>query len=342
MDYYKTLGVEKNATQDDIKKAYRVLAMKYHPDRNPGDKEAEQHFKDVQTAYDTLNDPVQRARYDSSSTIPNPHFGGVWSSVFTGHHQPQQVERGRNIQVNVEIELKDVVAGVSKNINIPRRERCVSCNCNGYTEFKPCPTCHGSGKTAIKQSPFNIWMGCNACAGTGRSGVINCTSCSGQGFITSGSIEISVTIPAGVDTGHQLRLSGYGEPSKKVEGKNGDLILVIIVKEHSLFRRQGVNISYEYPIGFSELCLGGTVEIPTLNGVAKLTIPPNTHDYSQFRLRGMGLPYFHGGKGDLIVVVKLNMPSSEAINSNKELLKNIAEFEKEYLAKERQKLNRRD
>jgi molecular chaperone DnaJ len=340
MDHYKTLGVDRNATQEDIKKAYRQLAMQYHPDRNPGDKEAEQKFKEVQSAYDVLSDTVQKARYDAGSgprQTGNPfyHHHHAWGSVFTNN--PAPVERGRNIQVNVDVELKDVVAGVSKNIVIPKRERCSICNCNGYTEYKPCPTCHGSGKTAIKQSPFNIWMGCTACGGTGRSGVINCNACSGHGFINSGQLEISVNIPAGVDTGHQLRLNGYGEPAKKPEGKPGDLILVIVVKEHPLFKRSGVNISYEYPIGYAELCLGGTIEIPTLGGVAVLTIPPNTHDYTQFRLRGMGLPYFHGGKGDLIVIAKLSMPSPEVINSNKELLNSIAQFEKEYLAKERQK-----
>lgn len=337
MDYYKILEVEKTATQDDIKSAYRKKAMQYHPDRNPGDKSAEQKFKEVQTAYDTLSDPVKKAKYDAPRPRPSSN-SFTWSSTFTNTKQTE-IERGRNIQINVEIELKDVISGIAKNIIVPRRERCTSCNCQGYTEFKSCPICHGSGKTAIKQSPYNFYVNCTACAGSGRSGTINCVACSGQGFLTSGNFEMSVTIPAGIDTGHQLRLNGYGEPAKKIEGKNGDLILVVLVKNHPLFKRQGVNISYEYPVGYSELCLGGTIEIPTLNGSAVLTIPPNTQDYTQFRLKGMGLPYFHGGKGDLIVITKLTMPSSETVNSNKELLKSIGQFENEYLAKERQKFN---
>lgn len=338
MDCYKILGIDKTATPEEIKKTYRKLAMKYHPDRNPGDKDAERMFKEVQTAYDTISDPAKKSIHDSTSS-PRPSganpFGGIWDSAFTTHNTP--VERGRNIQINVEIELKDALSGVSRIVTVPQRAKCLKCNGQGYAEYKPCATCHGSGKTAIKQSPFNIWMGCGVCAGSGRSGTISCDDCKGQGFLTTGSIEITVNIPLGVDTGHQLRLTGYGEPSRKPEGKNGDLNLIIIVKEHKLFKRHGVNLTYEYPVGYSELCLGGSIEIPTLTGLAVVTIPPNTQDYTQFRLKGMGLPYFHGGKGDLIVIVKLNMPSQETINSDKEFFQRISQFEKDYLIKEREK-----
>lgn len=332
MDYYKVLGIERNATQEEIKSAYRKLAMKYHPDRNPGDKEAETKFKQVQEAYETLDDLTRKTRYDSTSSAKPAGVGGIWDSVFT---TGTVVERGRSIQVNIEIELKDVLLGVTRNIIIPKRERCNKCNAQGYTEYKPCTTCHGSGKTAIKQSPFNIWMSCGNCRGSGRSGTINCDGCRGQGFVNAGTVEIVVTIPAGVDTGHQLRLNGYGEPAKRPDGKNGDLNIVIIIKNHKLFKRYGVNITYEYPVGYAELCLGCTIEIPTLTGSAIVTIPPNTQDYTQFRLKGMGLPYFHGGKGDLIIIVKLIMPSPEVINYNNELLQNMFKFENDYLAKER-------
>lgn len=345
MDYYDILGVEKNADEEAIKSAYRKKAMELHPDRNPGDKEAERLFKEVQTAYDTLSDPIQKSKYDGRRTTsagPNPFsgshpFSGIWDSVFTKNTTQQPVDRGRNIQVNVEVELKDVLSGITKNIAIPKRKRCDKCTGNGYTEHKACKSCHGSGKTAIKQSPFNIWLSCSDCQGTGRSGTINCADCKGQGFLTTGNIEISVTIPPGVDTGYQLRLADYGEPSKKLEGKNGDLHIIIIVKEHKLFKRHGVNLTYEFPVGYAELCLGGSVEVPTLNGLAAITIPPNTLDYTQFRLKGMGLPYFHGGKGDLIIVAKLVMPAYNMINSNKELFQNISQFEKDFLIKERDK-----
>ena len=342
MDYYKILGVERNATQEEIKAAYRKLAMKFHPDRNPGDKDAERQFKEVQTAYDTLHNPIEKARYDGTTrtTTHGPGyrpFGGIWDSVFTSGTAHQPIERGRNIQVNVDIDLQDVLSGVTKNITIPKRDKCDKCDGQGYAEYKACQACHGSGKTAIKQSPFNIWMGCGSCRGTGRAGTVSCAGCSGHGFLTTGSIELSIKIPAGVDTGHQLRLQGYGEPSKKKEGAPGDLNVIVIVKEHKLFKRHGVNITYEYPVGYSELCLGGTIEIPTLSGIAVITIPPNTADYTQFRLKGMGLPYVHGGKGDLIVIAKLTMPSQETVNSNKELFQNISNFEVDYLKKERER-----
>lgn len=343
MDYYKALEVEKTATQEEIKSAYRKMAMKYHPDRNPGDKEAELKFKEIQTAYDVLGDPVQKARHDGSASHHGSArtyhgakpFEGIWDSVFTTNSAP--VERGRNMQINVEIELQDVFAGIKRNVIIPKRAKCIKCNAQGYAEYKPCAACHGSGKTAIKQSPFNIWMGCGACRGSGRAGTINCDDCKGQGFINNGTIELSVNIPPGVDTGYQLRLADYGEPSRKPDGKNGDLNIIIIVKEHKLFKRHGVNLTYEYPVGYAELCLGGSIEIPTLTGVAIVAIPPNTQDYTQFRLKGMGLPYFHGGKGDLIVITKLVMPSQDTVNSNKELLDSVSRFEKDYLVKERER-----
>lgn len=344
MDFYQILGVARTATESEIQKAYRKLAMQYHPDRNPGDKEAEEKFKQVQEAYDTLHDPVKRGRYNGgyhkstthNTTRTSGPFSNIWDSVFTNANV--QVDRGRNIQINLEIELKDVVSGVSKNITVPKRERCVKCSGQGYSEYKSCGKCHGSGKTAIKQSPFNIWMKCGDCNGTGRSGTISCIDCKGHGFNTVANVDISVNIPPGIDTGHQLRLADYGEPSRKTDGKNGDLNIIIIVKEHKLFKRNGVNLTYEYPIGYAELCLGASIEVPTISGAAIVTIPPNTQDYTQFRLKGMGLPYFHGGKGDLIIVVKLVMPTQDTVNSNKELFEKILQFEKDYIKKERDKL----
>lgn len=341
MDYYQILEIEKTASQEDIKTAYRKKAMQFHPDRNPGDKEAERQFKEMQEAYDTLSDLPKKARYDGARTTTNSPgyrpFGGIWDSVFTTGASPAQVERGRNIQVNLDINLEDVLTGITRNIIIPKRDKCGKCDGQSYTEYKACPACHGSGKTAIKQSPFNIWMGCGACRGSGRAGTISCDGCKGQGFITSGNIELSIKIPPGVETGHNLRLTGYGEPSKKADGKPGDLNVIIIIKDHKLFKRHGVNLTYEYPVGYSELCLGGTIEIPTLGGHAVVTIPSNTADYTQFRLKGMGLPYFHGGKGDLVVIVKLIMPSVEIINSNKGLFQSISNFESDYLKKERER-----
>ncbi len=343
MDYYKVLGITKNATAEEIKSAYRKLAMTFHPDRNPGDSSAEAKFKEVQEAYDTLGDNDKKTRYDSgpfhtsSSSFhsgPKP-FENIWDSVF-GHAAPK--ERGRNIQVNLELTLGEVVTGVSKKVQIPRRQRCGKCEATGHTEYKPCSTCHGSGKTAMKQSPFNVYIKCNACRGSGRAGVVTCNDCKGQGFNTVGQFEMSINVPAGVETGHQLRIAGHGEPSKTLNGKNGDLHIILIVKEHKLFRRNGSNLSYELPISFTELCLGAAIEVPVISGNVKLTIPPNTQDTTQFRLKGLGVPYFHGGKGDLLITVRLVLPPKEMLEKDKEIFDNLAILEKDYIDKIRGKI----
>ncbi len=343
MDLYEILGVGRDASQDDIKAAYRKKAFESHPDRNPGDPEANKRFKDVQAAYDTLTDPIQKSKYDgatgrSSSARHGPRpFEGIWDNIFGGAPPPRQ-ERGRNLHLTLDIELIDVLNGVEKKAPIPRRERCNKCEAKGFTEFKPCEACHGSGKNSTKQSMFSVWSTCTVCVGSGRAGHIPCDECKGEGFVTAGTMEIGVKIPPGVDTGYQVRLQGYGEPSKYLDGKNGDLVTTIIVKPHKLFKRNGVNLSYELPIGFSELCLGSQVEVPTLVGTTLLSIPPRTQDYTNFRIKMLGLPYLHGGKGDLIITVKLALPSFEIIDSNKEILEKFRDFEKLYLAEERNKL----
>lgn len=346
MDYYKTLGLEKTASAEDIKSAYRKLAKEYHPDRNPGDPTAEAKFKEVQEAYDILSDAHKRAQFDAgtfrhTSARPNPGspppFSNIWDSVF-GHAPPAAKERGRNIQVSIELTLNEVMTGVTKKIQVPRRERCSKCEATGYTDHKPCATCHGSGKTVLKQSPFNISIGCGACRGTGRAGVINCDACKGEGFITTSTYEVPVNIPHGIETGHQLRVAGYGEPPRKPVGKAGDLHIIVCVKEHKLFKRHGSNLSYDLPVGMTELCFGGTIDIPVVNGNVSLTIPPNTANATQFRLKGLGLPTFHGIKGDLVVTVKLNTPSKEIVETNKETFDKLALLEKEYIKKVREKL----
>jgi molecular chaperone DnaJ len=341
MDLYKILGVERSATEDEIKTAYRKKAFDSHPDRNPGDPDADKKFKEIQEAYDTLSDPLKKAQYDRTPIYSGrPHarpFGGIWDNIF-GAAPPHVQERGKNIHLTLEIELIDVVNGLVKKSQIPQRARCNKCEANGFTEFKACPICHGSGKSAIKQPPFNIWMSCSACRGSGRAGHVVCDDCKGDGFITTGQLEVAVTIPPGVDTGHQVRIQGYGEPSKFIDGKSGDLNIIIIVKEHKLFKRHGVNLTYDFPVGFSDLCLGTQVEIPTLTGSTLLTIPPNTKDLTQFRMKMLGVPHISGGKGDLIVVAKLILPSSDKIGSNMEILEKFREFEKSYLNEERNRL----
>jgi molecular chaperone DnaJ len=183
-------------------------------------------------------------------------------------------------------------------------------------------------------------MGCRDCKGSGRAGTANCSECQGQGFTTNGTQDISINIPAGVDTGHTVRVGGYGEPSKTPNGKNGDLNVILIIKEHKIFKRYGSNLSYELPVGYGDLCVGSVVEVPTLTGAVLLTIPPNTQDLTQFRLKGMGLPYFHGGKGDLLVVAKLTLPNKDIVAANRDLFDKLALLEKDYLSKARERLKK--
>jgi molecular chaperone DnaJ len=342
MDFYKLLDVDKKATEEEIKKAYRKKAMENHPDRNPGDSNADKRFKEVQEAYEVLGDVHKRAQYDSTGSATrassaNPFHGGGWSFFGEGHAPHTVTERGRNIQITLQLDFLEVLNGANKKIPVPQRERCTKCEGQGYTDFKSCNVCHGSGKTALKQSPFNVYISCGACKATGRSGTISCENCKGEGFTLKDNVEIAISIPPGAETGHQIRIGGYGEPSKHPFGNNGDLVLVVSVKEHPIFKRNVANLIFEFPIGFHELCLGTSVEVPTLTGSAMLSIPPRTLDGTQFRLRGLGLPYYQGGKGDLIVLVKLVVPPQINIDSSKKLFDNITKFENEYLGKERER-----
>lgn len=340
MDFYKLLEIDKKASEEEIKKAYRKKAMENHPDRNPGDVNAEKKFKEIQEAYDILGDVHKRAQYDSTGgatrTSSAAPFGGGWSFFGEGHAPHTVTERGRNIHINVSLELLEVLNGVNKKISIPQRERCTGCEGQGYTDFKACMDCHGSGKIALKQAPFNIYVSCGTCKATGRSGTIPCNLCKGEGFITKNNLEISVNIPPGADTGHQIRIGNYGEPSKHPFGLNGDLVLVILIEDHLIFKRTGANLLLEFPVGFHELCLGASIEVPTLTGSAVLTIPARTMGGTQFRLKGMGLPYYQGGKGDLILTVKISLPPFSSIEANKDLFENIAKFENKHLTVERE------
>ena len=341
MDFYKLLEVDKKATEEDIKKAYRKKAMENHPDRNPGDANAEKRFKEIQEAYDVLSDVHKRAQYDSTGSATRTSsaspFNGGWSFFGEGHAPHTVTERGRNTQIGLQLDFLEVLNGANKKIFIPQRERCVKCEGQGYTDFKACNVCHGSGKTAIKQSPFNVYVSCGACKSTGRSGTISCENCKGDGFTAKDNLEIAINIPPGAESGHQIRIGGYGEPSKHPFGSNGDLILFISIKDHPIFKRNSANLICEFPIGFHELCLGASIEVPTLTGAATLSVPPRTLDGSQFRLRGLGLPYYQGGKGDLIVVVKLVIPPQTNIDAGKKLFDNIIKFESAYLTNEREK-----
>ncbi|MBR6797931.1 MAG: molecular chaperone DnaJ [Opitutales bacterium] len=337
-DFYKLLGVEKSATAEEIKKAYRKQAMKYHPDRNPGNKEAEEMFKKVSNAYEVLSDPQKRATYDQygaaafenggmggmggggfrdASDIFREFFGGggggIFESFFGGGARAAEGDRrGNDLRFDLEITLEEAASGVEKTIKYKRHARCSVCGGNGAepgSKRKTCPTCHGRGQVIRRSGFFQMQQPCPTCHGSGTVVEKPCKSCGGSGVVVE-SRTLTKRIPAGVDTGTRLRSSGDGEAGE-FGGEYGDLYLVIHVRDHDLFERDGDNLYCTIPIKFTLAALGGMLEVPTLTGRAELKIPAGTQNGTTFRLRGMGMPSLRGnGKGDQYVRIEIDVPKN--------------------------------
>ena len=316
-DYYEVLGVQRNASEADLKKAYRRLAMKYHPDRNPDDKESEDRFKEAKEAFEVLTDPRKRAAYDqfghagvegggggghgagfgsSFSDI----FGDVFGDIFGGGARGgQRVYRGADLQYTLEISLDEAVAGSSAQIEIPTAVACETCSGSGAkpgTTPETCGTCGGVGQQT-----------CPNCRGTGQVIREPCTACRGAGRVREDK-TLSVKIPPGVDTGDRIRLAGEGEPGER-GGPAGDLYVQISVRPHPIFQRDGAHLLCEVPINIVTAALGGELEVPTLDGRVKLKIPPETQTGKVFRLRGKGVTPVRGTQtGDLICKVRVETP----------------------------------
>lgn len=338
-DFYKLLGVEKNASAEEIKKAYRKQAMKYHPDRNPGNKEAEEMFKKVSNAYEVLSDPKKRATYDQygeaafepggmgsagggfrdASDIFREFFGGgggggIFDSFFGGggHAAEEDDHRGNDLRFDLEITLEEAASGVEKTIKYRRHERCDACHGSGSeagSSRKTCPTCHGRGQVVSSNGFFQMRRPCPTCRGSGSVVEKPCKKCGGSGLSVA-TRTLTKKIPAGVDTGTRLRSTGDGEAGE-YGGEYGDLYLVIHVKPHELFERDGNNLFCTIPIKFTVGALGGTLRVPTLTGRADLRIPAGTQNGEMFRLRGMGMPSLRGGaKGDQYVRIQIDVPKT--------------------------------
>jgi len=352
-DYYEILSVSRTATDQEIKSAYRRLAVKYHPDKNPNDATAEEKFKEAAEAYSVLSDAQQRQRYDrfghagvSSSAAGGagnwgaPGFGGIedilgdlfgFGDVFGGGRggaRRSNAQRGADLRYDLEITLEEAATGMTAQLRIPRLETCETCKGSGAkegTQPETCSTCAGSGQVRYQQGFFSVARTCHVCRGAGRVVKDPCATCNGAGRVEREK-QMEVKIPAGVETGSRLRVSGEGESGTQ-GGAPGDLYVVIHVAEHDQFERQGSNLYEAVPITFAQAALGADLMVKTLDGEEKLKIPTGTQTGTVFRLRGKGMPALGGrGRGDLFVSVTVLTPTS-LTREQRRLLEQLAEVE---------------
>ncbi|MFB6435097.1 MAG: molecular chaperone DnaJ [Candidatus Malihini olakiniferum] len=347
-DYYEALGIAKGADEREIKKAYKRLAMKYHPDRNPGDKGAEIKFKEIKEAYEILTDTQKRATYDQyghaafeqggsaggfsgtgnfSSTDFGDIFGDVFGDIFGGGRR-HRASRGADLRYNIELTLEEAVRGVAKEIYIPTLEECESCHGSGAkTGSSPvaCPTCHGNGQVQMRQGFFTVQQSCPHCHGSGKIIKDPCNKCYGHGRIETNK-TLFVKIPAGVDIGDRIRLAGEGEAGE-LGAPAGDLYVQVQVKPHPIFQREEDNLYCEVPINFAMAAIGGEIEVPTLDGRVKVKVPVETQTGKLFRMRGKGVKSVRGGaNGDLLCRVVVETP----VNLNERQKQLLQELEKSF------------
>ena len=352
-DYYEVLGIQKGASEDEIKKAYKKLARKYHPDMNPGDKEAEEKFKEVNEANEVLSDPEKKARYAQfgfAGVDPNygagagggaygggfdfGDLGDIFGSFFGGgfgggqRRNPNAPQRGESIRASVSVSFTEAAFGCEKSVTLERSEQCPTCKGNGCapgTTPEICPDCHGTGTVQTRrQTPMGVFASngpCRKCGGTGRLIHQPCPDCRGTGAVRKRK-TIKINIPAGIDHGQTISLHGQGNAGRN-GGPAGDLLITVMVQPHELFRRDGVDVFCEAPITFAQAVLGAELEIPTIDGKVKYSIPEGTQTGTVFRLKGKGIPVLNGrGRGDQYVTVTIETPR----NLNKEQKEALRRF----------------
>jgi molecular chaperone DnaJ len=356
-DYYKILGVAREATPEELKKAYRQLALKFHPDRNQGEKASEEKFKEINEAYTCLSDSDKRAHYDRYGSAEGfgaaggaGGFGGfsggapftdIFEDLFEdffggfGGARKQRATKGSDLRYNLTITLEEAAFGTEKSLNIPRWQTCDSCSGSGAQPGKPpvtCANCKGTGHIRFQQGFFSVSRPCSKCHGTGTIITNPCNTCRGEGKVRVQK-EILVKMPAGVDTDSRLRVSGEGDFGS-FGGPPGDLYVVITIEEHKLFKREGLDIFCDFPIAFATAVLGGEVEAPTLDGSAKLKIPAGTQSGKPFHLKGKGIPRLGSHhRGDQIVIISIDVPK-KLTQRQRELLEEFAALSGEVLEEE--------
>lgn len=351
-DFYELLGVPKDASDADLKKTFRQLAMKYHPDRNPGDKASEEKFKEINEAYSCLSDPQKRAHYDRFGTTEGAGagygpfasgtgFGDIFEDIFGdffgafgGGQRRARPTKGNDLRYDLDITLNEAAFGTEKTIDFPRWEDCAECKGSGSEPGKSptvCPACKGTGQIRFQQGFFTVSKSCGKCHGTGKLITDPCKSCKGQGK-TRKIKSIAVRIPAGVDTGSRLKIHGEGEPGI-YGGPKGDLYIILAVEEHPFFKREGTEIYCEVPLSFPQAALGTEIEVPTLDGTAKLKIPPGTPSGNLFYLKGKGIPRVGGHqRGNQIVRVHVEVPKKLSPRQ-RELLEEFAQISGDDISK---------
>jgi molecular chaperone DnaJ len=334
IDYYETLGVSRSATEADLKRAYRQLAMQYHPDRNPGSKDAEERFKQVSEAYAVLSDADKRAQYDRFGTVGpmgggfEQGFGTLFEDIFDNFFGGGGARRGRGVrgedlQYELKITLEEAATGVETKLQIPRLEPCKACTSSGSepgSKRAPCDTCGGRGEVRMAHGFLTVARPCPKCRGEGSINKHPCRSCRGEGRVRAERM-LSVKIPAGIDDGMQMRLTGEGSGGRD-GGLAGDLFVLIRVAEHDTFLRKGDDLHSDLPVSFPQLCLGVEIDVPVLGGSTKLHVPPGAQPHQILRLRGKGMPRLRErGRGDacyrLILEIpgKLNGKQREALDA---------------------------
>lgn len=345
-DYYEILGVARDASDRDIASAYRKLATKYHPDRNPGDDEATLRFKEAAEAYEILSDKEKRARYDQYGhagvdgaagsygsaedifeAFGEMFGGGIFGDLF-GRGRGRRTGRGRDVQIDVTLTLEEAASGVAKTIKLSRNKRCETCSGNGSkpgSTPETCRQCGGHGQVLQSAGILRVQTTCGACRGSGKIIVEPCPDCRG-GCMTREAVTLEVNIPAGVDNGTSVRIRGEGEPSLD-GGPSGDCYCAIKVTKHKIFHREGPHLLVRFPISYPQAALGASLEVPTLEGRHQLTVPAGTQSGETFQLRGRGMPIPNSGRrGDLVIEVFIETPKKLTARQE-ELLRELADLE---------------